>query len=402
MCRATPFIQIGRAPVAMRRLATSRDGAELDLHSSLLSNGNQSFETPSGARSSHQVIRESSARWSNFDSHVSCLADGLRSQQFALPWETGYAGMVLSNKMPKLFHVVGDSPMQVGRTDFIRASTAASPSVSHVALLPKLPGHVRKLKLMNWHTDPDDLKRRALNLVRIMVESDLSATQLGKMMHNLSYSLADELKIQQLVSDRFARKSPATLYKRARSLWRYFEWMKGGYSQSLHLTEDRLHQYVGHLREQNCAPTSAQSFIESLNFFSSLIGFVSCDIGLAISARVKGVVHTLSLQKRKLKQARALKVEEVRALEELVLQPELPVLGILAGFFLFCVMNCCRFNDAQFAENLTLDETDDTVILHAGTCQHKTATTADKRTTLLPLVCLGHVFSEEPWARLAR
>ena len=42
--------------------------------------------------------------------------------------------------------------------------------------------------------------------------------------------------------------------------------------------------------------------------------------------------------------------------------------------------------------------TEDTVILHAGTCQHKTATTADKRTTLLPLVCLGNIFAEEAWA----
>ena len=306
--------------------------------------------------------------------------------------------MVPSSKMPKLFHAVGDEPMQVGRADFIRASTSASSSVSHVALLPKLPGHVRKLKLMSWHVDPDDLQRRALNLVRIMLESDLSATQLGKLMHNMSYSLADEGKLQQLISDTLARKSPATLYKRARALWKYFEWMKGSYSQSLHLTEDRIYQYVCYLREQKCAPTSAQSFIESLHFFSSLIGLVSCDVDNAISARVKGVVHTLSLQKRPLRQARPLKVFGIVALEDLVLKPSSPVLSIMSGFFLFCVMNCCRFNDAQFAENLTLDQAEDTVILHAGTCQRKTATTADKRTTLLPLVCLGNIFADESWA----
>ena len=70
----------------------------------------------------------------------------------------------------------------------------------------------------------------------------------------------------------------------------------------------------------------------------------------------------------------------------------------MAGFFLCCVMNCCRFNDAQFAENLTLDQTEGTVILHAGTCQLKTATTADKRTALLPLVFVGNVFHEQSWA----
>ena len=156
----------------MRRLATSHvDGSELELHSNV-SHGNDQLDSASVvARGSHQVLRESSTKWSNFDSHVACMADCLRPQQLRLPWETGYAGMVLSNKMPKLFHVVGDDPMQVGRADFIRASTSSLPAVSHVALLPKMPGHVRKLKLMSWHVDPDDLQRRALNLVRLVSNS---------------------------------------------------------------------------------------------------------------------------------------------------------------------------------------------------------------------------------------
>ena len=283
---------------------------ELDEHSSMFrSNGDFPY-----SRGSHQVVRESSVRWSNYDAHVSCLADDLRSQKFKLPWEAGYAGMVLSNRMPRLFTAIGDEPMQIGRADFIRASAASSTSVSHVALIPKLPGHVRRLKLMSWHVDADDLQRRAMNLIRIMLESDLSATQIGKLMHNMSHDLADEPKIQQLISDTFARKSPATLYKRARALWKYFEWMKGHYSQSRHLTEDRVYRYVCFVRDQKGGPTSAKAFVESLNFFASLIGFVSCDIGSGISARVKGLVHILSLQKRPLSQARPLRAAEVRAL----------------------------------------------------------------------------------------
>ena len=59
MSRATLVIQIGRAP-AMRRLATSRDGAELDVHSSVFHSNSSSVDASSVARSSHQVIRESS------------------------------------------------------------------------------------------------------------------------------------------------------------------------------------------------------------------------------------------------------------------------------------------------------------------------------------------------------
>ena len=81
-----------------------------------------------------------------------------------------------------------------------------------------------------------------------------------------------------------------------------------------------------------------------------------------------------------------------------MLFPESAVLAVMAGFFLFCTMNCCRFTDAQYAEHMDLDVSGDIYTLQSGTRQHKTATTADKKTTLLPLVCLGHVFHSDSWA----
>ena len=251
---------------------------------------------------------------------------------------------------------------------------------------------------MSWQVEPDDLKSRALGLVRIMIESDLSATQVGKIMHDMAYNLSEEHRIRQLLEDTFAKKSPATLYKRARSFWKYFEWMKGSYSETLHLSEARIYGYVCHLRDSAAAPTSAQAFLESVNFFSHVLGFTACDINTAVSSRVKGAVYNMSLLKRPLRQARALLAKEVAALENLVLKPSCPVIGIMAGFFLFCVLNCCRFNDAQFSTALQLDNTDGFGVLHSGMYQHKTATSADKRTTLLPLVCLGHAFASESWA----
>ena len=304
------------------------------------------------------LSRETSVAWSLHDANVSCAADRLTPQKYKLPWETGYAGMVISNKFPKLMHMVGEEPMQIGRSDFILGAASSSTTVNHIALLPKLPGHMRCLKLMNWHADADDLKRKALGLVRIMLESDFSATRVGKMMHDMAYNLSDEHLIRQLLEDTFAKKSPSTLYKRSRCFWKYFNWMKGFYSESLHLSEDRIYRYVCHLRESGAAPTSAKAFVESVNFFSHLLGFTTCNTDLVISARIKGVVHAMLLNKRPLDQARALTVQEVSGLEQLVVNPSSPTLGILAGFFLFCIMNCCRFNDAQYSARLDLDSTD--------------------------------------------
>ena len=188
------------------------------------------------------------------------------------------------------------------------------------------------------------------------------------------------------------------MYKRARAFWKYFEWMKGSYGQSQHLDEGRLYRYICHLRDSNAAPTSAQSFLESLNFFKGLWGFSTCNIDTVVSARIKGAVYSMLLKKRPLTQARPLRVEEVVALESLVLEPTCAILGVIAGFFLFCLYNCCRFSDAQNAQSMELDTAEDLVVLQSGTHQHKTATTADKRTTLLPLVCLGSGLMDEPRA----
>ncbi len=117
-----------------------------------------------------------------------------------------------------------------------------------------------------------------------------------------------------------------------------------------------------------------------------------------VSARIKGAVYSMLLKKRPLTQARPLRVAEVRALESLVLEPTCAILGVIAGFFLFCLYNSCRFSDAQNAQSMELDTAEDLVVLHSGTHQHKTATTADKRTTLLPLVCLGSGLMDELWA----
>lgn len=375
----------------MRRVVTHRhDGTELDFDASLRRDGSHSSDS--------QGPYSKRLAWSNFDSHVSACSDSLRSQSFTLPWETGLCGMVVGRKMPKLFQAVGDDPSQVGRADFLRGVTNVAHELACKPLLPKLPGHVRQLKLMSWYVEPDDLKRRAIGMIRIMIESDLSATQLGKMLHDMAFDLANESSIQQLLQDTFARKSPATLYKRARSFWKYFEWMKGSYGQSLHLDEEKLYRYICHLRDSNAAPTSSQAFIESLNFFKGLWGFSACNVDTIVSPRVKGAVYSMLLKKRPLMQARPLRVEEVKALESLVIEPTCEILGVMAGFFLFCIYNCCRFSDAQNAASLDLDVDGGVVVLHSGTHQHKTATTADKKTTLLPLVCLGNFLKEEPWA----
>ena len=233
-------------------------------------------------------------KWSIHDSNVSWAASRLQPQRHLLPWEIGLAGEANG---PRILETISECPMQLGRHDFLLGVASSSQQVVHKPLLPKLPGHVRKLKLMQWHPDSDDLRWRAVGMIRIMIESDLPATQLGLTIHDMAHDLSSEVEIRRTLSDPFSKKSPATLYKRARSFWKYFEWMKGSYSQSLHLSEQRVYDYLCHLRDNQAAPSTGQAFIESVNFLSHLLGFVAFDASRIVSPRVKGVVHSMVVKK---------------------------------------------------------------------------------------------------------
>ena len=348
----------------------------------------------------YPAVRSSpKASWSSHDSNVACAAASMGSVSLKLPWETGIAGQVFSHKPLFPLPIIGDNPMTIGKPDFLMGMASTTTSMQAAPLLPKIPGHVRKLKLMSWLPEEDDLKARALAMVRTIIESDLSATQLGGLVHDLAHDLSSESQIQRTLNDTFAKKKPATLYKRTRAYWRFFQWLgKNRYHEGLNLTESLLYQYACHLKDTSAAPTTGKSFLESLNFFGGLLGFRAFKLTDVVSARVRGVIHTMQISKAPLKQARPLTVKEVQALEELTVDPAVPTLSVMAGFFMFLIMNCCRFSDAQWAERMDLDSSGAEFVLQSGTQKHKTATTADKLTTILPLVCLGHGFLKTSWA----
>ena len=120
----------------------------------------------------YPVIRSSPvASWSSHDSNVACAAASLGGISLKLPWETGIAGQVFSHNPLFPLPVIGDSPMTIGKSDFLMGMASTTTSMQAAPLLPKIPGHVRKLKLMSWLPEEDDLKARALAMVRTIIES---------------------------------------------------------------------------------------------------------------------------------------------------------------------------------------------------------------------------------------
>ena len=232
-----------------------------------------------------------------------------------------------------------------------------------------------------------------------MIESDLSATKLGKILYGLASDLGNEAKIAATLSDTFVSKAPATLYKRTSSLWAYFvKHSSGDYRGTLHLTEAQVYEYVSALRDEAGA-TSAQHFTEALNFFNALVGFLKFDVAEVLSPRVRGVVHSSFAKKRPRVQARPLTATEVRGLERLVTKSSDEFVIMAAGFCLFCLANAARWSDAQAAESLKLDTSGRRPVVEAATLRHKTASSAERKSTLLPYVGFGRILSTNGWAK---
>ena len=68
---------------------------------------------------------------------------------------------------------------------------------------------------MKWHSDSDDLRWRAVGMIRVLVESELSATQFVLTIHEMAHDYSSEVELRQILSDIFSKKRPATLYEGA-------------------------------------------------------------------------------------------------------------------------------------------------------------------------------------------
>ena len=341
-------------------------------------------------------------RWGSFSygSAIGLSMELLRAEQSQRKrpkhwWEDSRAGPQLRT----LIQVVATSGPRLGRSEHLLASVSEEETArpENEARLPIIPYAARRAKFLDWPDEQDDMKRRALHIVRVMLESDFGASKLGGLIYELSGVLEKEHQIQRSIELTFAKKAAATLLKRALSMWKLFKWhARSGYVLGLRITEQSLFDYLEDVKN-NAAPTSLQATLEAVAFFHSLLG-LTFQLDAVISHRVRGLAHTALLQKRPLKQARALLAQEVLWLEEVVCTSLDTAVVCVAGFLLYVLSNCARWGDAQASTLPELDETGERCILTSDTTRHKLSTTAQRKTTLLPFAAFGRLLHTAAWA----
>ena len=331
------------------------------------------------------------------------VAGRIRLQQ-KLPWEMGYAGQVLRASTARGWPYTQQPFKSEVQADLRLQSIAKASSDT---MLPR-PQNVsatafRRVRFIGTIISPDALRQRAITKWRILMETDLEATTAGQQLLHLAESLAPEKEMIELLHNIFDSKKTSTLVKRASSMFAYLTWGRSkGIHRPLLCDEQAVYSFAMHLLRSEAAATTAQAFKQALVFYRYMFGCNCADAAIQ-STRFKGCCSRQAKRKRPLKQSKILKVDQCRTLESLTMHAPSDQDRCAAGFFTFCLLSCSRNYDANRAETCKYEEDEEgAVCVELGTLDHKTASTAEKQTTFLPLIAFSPALIRETpsgWAK---
>lgn len=181
-------------------------------------------------------------------------------------------------------------------------------------------------------------------------------------------------------------RSPNTAISRASSLLRFLIWCASEYPNTENpFYEELAWRFVCALQDGQSAATTGATFLSACRYAHHIFGFqLDTIIG---SRRLAGVAEILYQDKRHLKQARVLTVQNVKRLREQVTDDSLADFDrAMFGYILVCVYGRCRHSDLSCVEDVTIDVGEDIGFCEIRTSFHKTSRAAAQKATLLPIV----------------
>ena len=260
------------------------------------------------------------------DLDVLCARKRYLNGHLKLPWEHNFAGEVLGQQGSKKSSLL-DVPSWVGFGDYMQRSGSDS-QPEYIQQTSTHPGAMRRIAIAATLKTDDEMLFKSLAMVKFLLLMDLTATGLGDVLAGLVMQVGGEETVIQVLRDTFSKRAASTVYKRVSCFWRYSKWdQQSGRCNPWHFTEQKVYEYLAFLRSSNAAATSGQCFLAALAFMHEHVRIKHFDKDF-LSPRVRGVEHELLLKKRPLLQARALYLKEVEALENFVIDPTEPHVGI--------------------------------------------------------------------------
>ena len=210
----------------------------------------------------------------------------------------------------------------------------------------------------------------------------------------------NEAEAANILEAVFASKAPSTLAKRSKTLSAYLSWCgEHGIELDSLFIEANVWSYMQHLRETGSRPTVASTFLETLRFVHHVMEV--CQVEDAVkSKRINGLAKLLWANKKPLKQARELTVEEVKKLHSILdNDANLDEDQLGAGLMLFCIYGRARWSDFQL-----IDCMDDCSERRCGyvdlfTKHHKLGAHGQRISRLLPICVPSDGIVQSVWVR---
>ena len=289
----------------------------------------------------------------------------------------------------------------VGLRDVAFEQPSSCPSSSIASVPHWVSTHAAKRRrIVAQAVSPDDLRVRALLLVKLMVLAGPSTRVLGEQVEMCRITGNIE-RMWATLEDTFQLKVTGTLFKRVRATWTYFNWCKVSTGiSSLSFSTEKIYPYLCHARLRGVGATHENSLLQAVNFIHSTCGIKHFETGL-VTTRCKGVAADMYKGKKPLEQARPMYVDELKFLEHFVVTLGPPEhVRLIAGYLLFCALACCRFSDPMFAKEWIVSTAGDFSIIETSTRYHKTAGRGERSSVLLPFIALGQAFEDVSWARI--
>jgi hypothetical protein len=330
------------------------------------------------------------------------------SHGIVLPWERGFAGLVLGLRrggmpgeamapMPLVplppLQWVGPVPPPVKRPPTEPAATT-----TYQRRTDKRPRAARDGR------DPDETKSVQRNLAvgkwQVLVQSAGHCCS-----KDLVDPAADPVDLRRSLEDVLRERATATLNKRAGSLLLYLRWGRArGYTdpELLPFKESVAYEYAKDLADDEAPATRASTFLEAALLATELLKLPSDK--LLESARLKGAIYGSYERKRLTEKKDGLTANALWALEAIVMNEEARVPDrIFAGFAVWCALTRQRVGDAlrvQTEPFLDPPEApaEEAAYIETVGGQTKGGNVKRRRRLQLPIVCHARGLSDVPWA----
>lgn len=313
---------------------------------------------------------------------VTRASESATSSLLAMPWDIGFAGMVLGSSpvipMGLLEPKAPASKTIIGVEDEV----AESPMDMDDKQVEKWT--VAKVRKTMQEEDVEE-RRKAYDQWLVVISLFGPSNRVVQDLDHMGDGMLDDL---------FAKKKTGALKVRVSSVLLYIRWCQSRALQPFPMAVRQVYWYVDDLRKSGAPATRASSFRSAVAFMKGVFNVENADLILD-SALISGSRHRNFMTKRILKQRDALKVDHVGILESILTQADNLQEKVFAGHCLLCLYGRLRFGDSQnIQEEPQLEEE----FLEAGISMHKTDSLHGRARRMLPVAAPAIGVTKTNWA----